>query len=170
MKPISALALLATLAFATSAQAANSTADAKQQAYLVPYVGWFDVTQGDNAAAQVGVEYRAKPYMYNVRPAVGANVTSDGSLYGYGGIFWDIPLSSGKFYLTPNFVAGAYHKGDGKKLGGPIEFRSGLEFSYAMANASRVGVAFNHISNASIYDRNPGAETLLVNYHMPIKW
>lgn len=166
MKLTTALAALAALAFTTTAHA-KPAADSAQQSYLVPYVGWFDVTQGDNAAAQFGMEYRMKPFAYNVRPGFGANVSSDGSLYGYGGLFWDIALAGGGFYLTPNFVAGLYSKGDGKNLGGPIEFRSGLELSYVLPNSkSRVGLAFNHISNASIYDRNPGAETLLVNYQL----
>ncbi|HID90986.1 TPA: hypothetical protein EYP44_03395, partial [Candidatus Bathyarchaeota archaeon] len=40
----------------------------------------------------------------------------------------------------------------GKDLGGALEFRSGIEASYAFENDSRLGVAFNHISNASLYD------------------
>ncbi len=163
-----------TLMYATLAAASAShaqTVPSSQTSYLVPYAGWFDVTQGDNSSAQFGVEYRAKAYAYGLRPGGGANVSSDGSLYGYGGVFWDIPLLGGKWFFTPNIVAGLYRKSDGKKLGGPIEFRSGLELSYALPRrGERVGVAFNHISNASIYDRNPGAETLLVNYHIPMGW
>lgn len=139
-----------------------------KQAYIVPYVGYFDVTQNDNAATQFGAEYRFAPYYYSLRPAAGLNVTTDGSAYVYGGVFWDIDLMDGSLWLTPNFVAGLYHGGGGKSLGGAVEFRSGLELSYMLPNQHRVGLAFNHISNASIYDRNPGAETLLINYHVPV--
>ncbi len=89
-----------------------------------------------------------------------------GAMYGYGGLNLDFAI--GKFYVTPNFMVGAYSRGDGKDLGGPLEFRSGLELSYEMENTHRVGVAFNHISNARIYTHNPGAETLLVNYSIPV--
>ena len=142
-----------------------------QQDYMVPYAGYFDITQDDNAAAQFGVEYRVAPRYYTLRPAIGFNVSTDGSVYGYGGVFWDLELSligMQNWIFTPNFVAGLYHSGDGKKLGGAAEFRSGVELSYVFSNQHRVGVAFNHISNASIYDRNPGAETLLINYHIPV--
>ncbi len=170
MKLTSVLALLATVAAAPLAYA-KPAGEPSQQAYLVPYLGWYDVTQSDNQAAQFGLEYRAKAFAYNIRPGGGAFITSDGAIYGYAGLFWDLPLLGGKYFLTPNFSAGAYSHGDGKKLGGAIEFRSGLEFSYTMPNSNaRVGVAFNHISNASIYDRNPGVETLLINYHLPVNF
>lgn len=141
-----------------------------QQDYLALYSGYFDITQDDNAAVQFGAEYRFAPYYYTLRPAVGFNVSTDGSLYGYGGVFWDLDLAMigmDNWWFTPNFVAGLYHSGDGKSLGGAVEFRSGLELSYMFPNQHRLGVAFNHISNASIYDRNPGAETLMINYHLP---
>lgn len=145
----------------------DRTSASLKQDYIVPYIGYFDITQGDNSAAQFGVEYRFKPYYYTLRPGVGLNVSSDGSVYGYGGVFWDIDMMNGSLWLTPNFSAGLYKKGDGKNLGGTVEFRSGIELSYLLPNDHRVGIAFNHISNASIYKRNPGAETLLINYHLP---
>lgn len=165
---LSTATFLTTIALAAVAHAAKPPAS--QQAYVVPYLGYFDVIDGQESAAQLGVEYRAKSYAYNIRPGAGINVTSDGSAYGYVGAFWDVPMLSNGVYLTPNFAVGAYRKGSGKKLGGPIEFRSGIELSYVLPNSARVGVAFNHISNASMYDRNPGAETVLVNYHMPVNW
>jgi lipid A 3-O-deacylase len=136
--------------------------------YLTGYVGWFDVTQQDDEATQLGLEYRMTPWEYGIRPTLGANITTDGSFYGYGGFNWDIELVNNQVYLVPNFMVGGYAQGDGKDLGSSIEFRSGIEIDYQFANASRVGVAFNHISNASIGDKNPGAETVLINYSMPV--
>lgn len=135
--------------------------------YLGVYTGYFDITQDDDAAAQFGIEYRYDDIYHGLRPLVGANVTTDEAFYGYGGFAWDIPLSE-HFLLTPNIVAGGFSHGDGKDLGHGIEFRSGIEASYQFENESRLGVAFNHISNASIGDRNPGAETLLVIYQHPL--
>ena len=135
--------------------------------YLAVYGGYFDVTQNDDAAAQFGLEYRFADVYHGLRPAVGANVTSDGALYGYGGLFWDVPLTD-RLIFTPNFVAGAYSDGSGKDLHHAIEFRSGLELSYQFEQGRRLGVAFNHISNASLGDHNPGAETLLVVYQVPM--
>ncbi len=151
-------ALMALLGFTSPAHATD---------YLVPYAGYFDITQSDDAAVQVGMEYRG-PYIYHtIRPGVGINVTDDSAVYGYGGFFWDLYLTD-NIIFTPNIVAGAFSHGNGKHLGHGLEFRSGLELSYEFYQKSRIGIAFNHISNASIGDRNPGAETLLINYHHPL--
>lgn len=169
---LAAASLLPFSAFAQNAYQAPNAADratmAMQKDYVVPYVGYFDIGANDNNAIQVGAEYRFAPRYWGLRPGVGFNASDDGSLYGYGGVFWDLDLWNSGFVFTPNFAAGLYHKSDGKKLGGPVEFRSGLELSYQFENLHRVGVAFNHISNASIYDKNPGAETLLINYSLPL--
>lgn len=136
--------------------------------YLTGTLGWYDVTQQDNEAMEFGAEYRFNPMKYGLRPMAGIFGTTDGSVYGYGGLHWDIELVPNQWYISPNFAAGVYSNGDdGKKLGGAIEFRSGIELAYQMPNQHRIGVAFNHISNASIYDHNPGVETLLVSYSLP---
>ena len=152
------LPLLSTLLFATPVFASD---------YLGVYVGEFDITQDDNAATQFGIEYRYEDIFHGLRPGVGINVSTDSSVYGYGGFFWDVPLGM-NFIFTPNVVMGAYHSGDGKKLGHGLEFRSGLELNYEFPYGSRLGVAFNHISNASIGKHNPGSETLLVIYQHPL--
>ena len=70
--------------------------------------------------------------------------------------------------LTPSFGAGLYAEGSGKDLGHAVEFRSQIELSYRFDNRSRLGVAFSHISNASIADDNPGVEILNVYYSLPL--
>lgn len=157
------------LGFFSATQAiAAPQADGLQTDYLTGYVGYVDVIRNSWNATQFGAEYRAKPIYYGLRPMVGISDTTDGSVYGYAGLNYDIPLWNKQVYLIPNFAAGAYAKGDGKPLGGAIEFRSGLELDYQLKNSQRVGVAFNHISNASIYYHNPGIETVLVSYSIPL--
>ena len=73
-----------------------------------------------------------------------------------------------KAILTPNFAAGIYGNGDGKDLGYAIEFRSGFNFMVALDDNSRVGFSFHHVSNAGLDDRNPGEESLLFIYSIPI--
>ncbi len=159
--PVIAAALLVSSALPAPAQA---------NGYITPYVGWFDFIDDEDPSGQFGLEYRMSPIQYGFRPTVGVNVTGDGSVYGYGGFHWDVPLIENQIYLVPNFVAGAYSEGDGKDLGSAIEFRSGIEVDYQLPNAQRIGIAFNHISNASIGDKNPGAETILINYGFPLNW
>lgn len=147
----------------------SSASGAQASDYLNVYAGYFDVTQSDNAALQVGTEYRYDDVYHGLRPGVGFNVTNDKAFYGYGGFFWDLNLSDHVIF-TPNVVVGGFSHGDGKKLGSAIEFRSGLEMSYQFDQGERIGLAFNHISNASIGKHNPGAETLLVSYQHPLNW
>lgn len=160
------LAAASLIALCTASLGAQ--ASAVREEYLTGYAGWFDLIDKDDQSAQFGVEYRMKPLVYGIRPTVGVNVTTDSAVYGYGGINWEFELMQNQLYLIPNFMVGAYGQGRGKDLGGALEFRSGLELDYQLPNLQRVGISFNHISNASIYDKNPGAETLLVNYSIPL--
>lgn len=162
MKYSAASAVLAA-SFVSAAQAKEDNKD-----YITGYIGYFDVIRNDYTAAQFGAEYRGREIQYSIRPMVGLNVTTDSSAYVYAGLNWDAELIKDQLYLIPNFAAGLYHKGDGKNLGGAIEFRSGIELAYQLPNAQRIGIAFNHISNASIYNHNPGSETALVTYSIPL--
>ncbi len=47
-------------------------------------------------------------------------------------------------------------------LGGPVEIRSAIEASYAFRPDYRIGISFEHKSNAGIYEHNPGIETLFL--------
>lgn len=137
--------------------------------YLTGYVGAYDVSQDDDSAFEVGVEYRYKDVYYGLRPLVGVMVTSDDAIYGYTGAQWDMFLTD-SIVFSPNFVAGAYSAGDGKDLGYGIEFKSGIELAYQFDDLSRLGVAFNHISNASLGSDNPGTENLILTYSHPMHW
>lgn len=165
MKLFAATAFATTLLATFAAQAAPAN-PANATEYLTGSLGWYDLIDQDNQAALGGLEYRFLPLAYGLRPMVGVFATTDSAVYGYAGLHWDIAVTS-QFYISPNFAAGVYGQGDGKDLGGAIEFRSGIELGYEMANRHRLGLAINHLSNASIYDKNPGEETVLVTYSFP---
>ena len=147
------------------------------QDIIDPNIGFLDVSDSDNReeAADFRLEYRfgksllefIEPYA-KLKPWVGAEATSDGSLYGVGGILIDVPL--GPFVFTPSFGAGLYAQGDGKDLGSVLEFRSQLEVGYEFENQSRFTVGYSHISNADISETNPGTNILSVYYHIPSSW
>ncbi len=162
------MSLLRVLTAALSISVLASAADAAPPRgdYLTGYAGWYDLLDQEDEAAQVGVEYRWRPVYYGLRPTLGVNVSTDSSIYAYGGFNWEYEAIP-QWFVIPNFMVGHYAKGEGKSLGGPIEFRSGLEVAYQLPGLERIGVAFNHISNAGIYKRNPGAEALLVTVSLP---
>jgi hypothetical protein len=156
---------------------APAAAQEKQPDLISFGVGMFDVQKNEprDKAADFRVEYRFGTSLFPaiedyvaIRPFVGGEATSDGGLYGLGGLMFDIPL--GPLTLTPNFGVGLHHDGGGKELGSVIEFRSSAELSYRFENQSRLGVSFGHISNAGITTLNPGAEIFTVYYHLPSSW
>ena len=72
-----------------------------------------------------------------------------------------------RIVTTLSFAPGYYHKGASKNLGYDLEFRSQLEISYRLDDRSRLGLSISHMSNASIGDKNPGTENLMVTYAIP---
>ena len=159
-----AAGLLATAGLLASAGTAPARAEGP--ALLSFGVGAFDIDESDNWAAQFEIQYRPSWQLWLIRPMVGFSVTHKGSVYGYGGFGLEIEL--GSFMLRPSVAAGLYGEGDGKDLGHVIEFRSGVELSYKFENQSRLGLEFYHRSNADIGDINPGEESLMLTYALPL--
>jgi hypothetical protein len=160
-----AVGTLAVLALGLGLPAA-APSRAEEPDFLAVGLGAFDVLDQD-AAGELRVEYRSDLRLWRFAPFIGASVTTDGSLYGFGGFGLDVFFGR-RLVLTPNAAVGLYEEGDGKDLGGPIEFRTGAELAYRFDDYSRLGVAFHHMSNAGLYDLNTGAETLLLLYSLPL--
>lgn len=97
-------------------------------------------------------------------PALGGMATSDGSLYVYAGFRWDVRLNEA-WRLTPQWGTGIYYTPPGgRSLGGPFEFRTGIEVSRRVGERGRIGLLFYHLSNSGFYERNPGSESLMLTY------
>ena len=61
-----------------------------------------------------------------------------------------------------NFIY--YDEGDGKDLGHIVEFKSEVQLSLDIFSSSELGFSYNHISNASLGDKNPGANSYMFNF------
>jgi hypothetical protein len=90
----------------------------------------------------------------------GVEADTDAALWGGAGPIVRVRLSE-RWRLDGSVMAGVYTRGDGVDLGGALQFRSTIGFSYAVAPAWRVGAAVSHKSNAGIYDENPGIERVV---------
>ena len=130
--------------------------------YLNLAVGTFEAfdDKDDTLAAQV--EFRFGKKFLRIGPLAGLHANLSGGIFGYAGIYLDLAL--GPFVLSPQTSIGAYEQGDSKELGGTFEFMSGLGLSWEFADRSRLGFRYQHISNANLHDKNPGADILLLNY------
>ncbi len=149
---------------AASSPAARVNTDEK--AFLTIGGGYYDIND-NKGAAELRLEWKGRKLFWGVKPIVGAMATSDGAVYGYGGIGWDLYFGR-RIVATPSFAAGAYHDGNGKDLGSTVEFRSALELAWRFDNDTRLGLMIYHLSNASISDNNPGTEVLSLGLSVPL--
>jgi hypothetical protein len=157
--------LAAALALAVVAQALPARAD--EPDLLAVGAGAYNVLH-KSKEAELRLEYRfSYRFLYVIRPIAGVLATNKGTLYGYGGFRFDAEIGR-HFVITPEAAVGYWNRGGGKDLGGHIEFKTGGEFAYRFDNNSRLGILFDHISNAGIYKKNPGVESAMIMYSIPL--
>jgi lipid A 3-O-deacylase len=133
--------------------------------------GAFDIdphSRPNRTAAEFRGEYRFGDVVWVISPFIGATGTSDGAFYGYGGFGFDVNFGP-NFVVTPNGAVGYFTPGSGTRLGSHVEFRTGAELAYRFSDASRLGLAVHHTSNAGITKRNPGAESVVLMYSYPLR-
>jgi hypothetical protein len=160
----------AAAALALTLLAVPGAARADGPGFLALGVGAYDVAprNAGNTEAQFRVEYRfAQSFLWILQPLVGAYSTTDHTFFGYAGLRIELPLGD-HVVLMGDTAAGYWHHGSGLDLGDPLEFKSGVELAYRFADQSRLGIAFDHISNAGIAKLNPGVESLLLVYSYPL--
>ncbi len=162
---LAALSAAAALLMAAPAAAQDGEAE---PALIALGIGYYDFAQGDDAAADFRLEYRSDLALWLIKPWAGLEATSDGAFYGLAGLLADIRLGR-RLVLTPSLGVGTYHEGGGKDLGSVLEFRSQLELAWRFDDASRLGLAVSHISNASVGKDNPGTEILTLYYAFPLE-
>lgn len=132
--------------------------------YLGFQVGAFDFNDNDRTAVGYA-EYRYGKKLFFIGPVIGIMANTQGGVFGYGGIYADIKF--GNWVATPSVTAGGYRQGGSKDLGGIFQFRSSFTLAYQFGWGGRLGVRIAHISNAHIYDKNPGENELLLTYALP---
>ena len=131
------------------------------------YTGTFDFSDDGKKSTLIGFEHQNEnlnrdTFLGNLSPITGALITADNAGYFYTGV--EAQYKIGSINFTPSFTPGLYHEGDGKDLGHVIEFKSELQFSLDLSGDSQLGFSYNHISNASLGDKNPGANSYMFNF------
>ena len=131
------------------------------------YSGMFDFSDNGKKSAIIGMQHQnenltRKSFLGTLSPITGAMITADNAVYFYTGI--QAQYKIGKINLTPSFTPGIYEKGNGKDLGHVVEFKSEVQLSLNLFENSQFGMSYNHISNASLGEKNPGANSYMFNF------
>ncbi|MDC0736663.1 acyloxyacyl hydrolase [Cognatishimia sp. SS12] len=102
--------------------------------------------------------------------AVGFSIGENGELWLGAGQTWKMDLGrNSPFYTELHAMVGLYEPNGGFDLGGPIEFRSGIEVGYENQAGWRYSISYDHRSNLEIYSNNPGIETVQARVSIPLK-
>ena len=131
------------------------------------FTGMFDFSDDNQASGLVGIQHQndelfRKSFLGNLSPITGAFLTEKNAVYLYTGVQAEYEL--GFLTITPSFAPGYYNYGNGKDLGFPLEFKTEVQMSFNISDSTHLGMSYNHISNASLGDKNPGANSYMLNF------
>ena len=131
------------------------------------YSGMFDFSDEGKKSTLIGFQHQNEDlnrdtFLGNLSPITGALITADNASYVYTGV--QAQYKIGVINLTPSFTPGLYNSGNGKDLGHIVEFKSEIQLSLDLPKDSQFGFSYNHLSNASLGDKNPGANSYMFNF------
>ena len=131
------------------------------------YTGMFDFSDDGKKSSLIGFQHQNEnlnrdTFLGNLSPITGAMITADNATYFYTGV--QAQYKIGVLNFTPSFTPGYYTEGDGKDLGHALEFKSEIQLSLELPKDSQLGFSYNHLSNASLGDKNPGANSYMFNF------
>ncbi|HDZ58466.1 MAG TPA: acyloxyacyl hydrolase [Ignavibacteriales bacterium] len=140
---------------------------AQETNYIAISSAVFDILQQVDPAYETRIEFRLGETNLWGHPFSGIMVNTGGAAFLYLGLYYDIPVGD-YFYITPSFAPGLYAKNKSKDLNLVLQFRSQIEIAYKFENKSRISIGFSHVSNASLGKENPGVESLVLTYIIPL--
>ena len=167
---LSILITLLTLCFVNFVSIAddnlNETINSKETE-LNFYTGMFDFSDAKQSSGLLGLQHQNEDlfrdsFLGKLSPITGGFFTEKSAFYLYSGVQAEYEL--GFLTITPSFAPGYYNYGSGKDLGYPLEFKSEVQMSFNLSDSSHLGMSYNHISNASLGTKNPGANSYMLNF------
>ena len=131
------------------------------------FSGVFDYSHEGKNSELFGIQHSNEDlfkdtFLGKISPISGFMMTADSATYLYTGVQAEYEI--GKLNLTPSFSPGYYTTGDGKDLGSPLEFKTEVQLSLELPKESQLGFSYNHLSNASLGKKNPGANSYMFNF------
>jgi len=146
---------------------ANSEEKRSNETELNFFTGMFDFSDTKQASGVIGLQHQndylfRESFLGQLSPITGGFLTEKNAFYFYTGAQAEYDL--GLFTITPSFAPGYYNSGDGKDLGSALEFKTEIQMSLNLSDSTEFGMSYNHISNASLGDKNPGANSYMLNF------
>ena len=131
------------------------------------YTGSFDFSDDGKRSSLIGIQHQNEnltrdSFLGTLSPVTGFMMTLHSATYVYTGV--QAQYKFGKLNIIPSFTPGLYNEGNGKDLGHLLEFKSEVQLSIDISPDSELGFSYNHISNASLGDKNPGANSYMFNF------
>ena len=166
----SILIVLLTLCFVNLRSIADDSlnkTDSLKETELNFFTGMFDFSDHKQSSGLLGLQHQNEDLFRNsflgkLSPISGGFFTEKSAFYLYSGVQAEYEL--GFLTITPSFAPGYYNTGGGKDLGYPLEFKSEVQMSFDLSDSSHLGMSYNHISNASLGTKNPGANSYMLNF------
>ena len=162
-----ALTSFSFLSFAYSADEDTYEFEELENQELNFFTGMFDFSDHKQASAVFGLQHQNDELFIStgrgrMSPITGAFITANNAFYLYTGVQIDYEI--GPLNITPSFAPGYYGEGNGKDLGYPLEFKTEVQLSFDFNDSTNLGMSYNHISNASLGKKNPGANSYMFNF------
>ena len=142
--------------------------DTSNETELNFFTGMFDFSDKGQSSGLFGIQHQDEDlfrdsFLGRLSPITGGFVTGRNAIYLYTGV--QAEYDFGFLTITPSFAPGYYNSGGkGKDLGFPLEFKSEVQVSFDLSESSHLGMSYNHISNASLGKKNPGANSYMFNF------
>ena len=141
--------------------------DSSNETELNLFTGTFDFSDDKQSSGLLGLQHQNEELFRNsflgkLSPITGGFFTEKSAFYLYSGVQAEYEI--GFLTITPSFAPGYYDYGNGKDLGYPLEFKSEVQMSFNLSDSSHLGMSYNHISNASLGTKNPGANSYMFNF------
>tara|TARA_B100000029_G_scaffold252599_1_gene249541 strand:- start:255 stop:752 length:498 start_codon:yes stop_codon:yes gene_type:complete len=161
MKKAALYILISILSFSVNAE------EVENETELNFFTGMFDWSDHKQKSTTIGLQHQNEDLFRNsflgkISPITGGMLTDKNAFYLYTGI--EANYGIGPLKITPSFAPGYYNAGDGKDLGYPLEFKTEVQVSLDLSETTHIGVSYNHISNASLGNKNPGANSYMFNF------
>ncbi len=165
MKKITLKILILSIIFC-SANFTVSSEEISDETEINIFSGMFDFSDTTQRAGLIGFQHQNEElfrdtFLGTLSPITGGFVTENSAIYVYTGV--ESEFDMGFFKITPSFAPGYYNYGDGKDLGYPLEFKTAVQMTLG-SETTQFGMSYNHISNASLGTKNPGANSYMFNF------